>query len=1247
MDGSEFDFPDTKRFRILRRLGAGGMGVVYEAYDRERGHVVALKSLLNADPWGVYRFKKEFRSLADMTHRNLVLLYELVVEDNHWFFTMELVHGVNFLEYVTGRKDASNDPTSPPTLTMGGNGNGDENPYRTTSLQSTTSSDSTQLYRLRSGLLQLAAGLNALHQMGNLHRDIKPSNVLVTGEGRVVILDFGLITELSNKDLDQTLSLVGTPAYMSPEQAAQLKITEASDWYSVGVMLYEALTGRRPFAGQLLEVLNKKQKYEPPPPSELVRDTPPDLDNLCRDLLRRDPQSRPSGKEVLERLGMTGATPSPVEPAVVHDAPFVGRQIHLAALTEAFRTTQREQAVVVYIHGNSGMGKSMLVRHFLEPLQRCEDLVVLAGRCYESESVLYKALDGIVDSLSRYLMSLPEEKAAALIPRDVHALGRLFPVLLQVPAVTDTPYPRQEIPDELVLRRRAFSALRELFGRISDRASLVLCIDDLQWADADSFVLLEELLRPPDPPPLLLLACFRSEEIESKPFLQSLLKRTGTENCREISVDTLTTDEARDLARALLPPEIGKNQSVESIVNESGGSPFFVEQLSRYAATDEDASTAGITLAEMLTMRIARLPEGAQPMLSTLAVAAGPIESDVAYAAAGLDGDERPLIAALRAAHFLRSSGSAQHLELYHDRIRETLVTLLEPEKVRDIHRSLAKTLETRHRDDPEALFDHWLGSGEQQRAGKYAVLAAKKAASALAFDRAALFYRRALELPPAEVTDPTIDLKVGLANALANAGRSGEAGPAYLDAARQTELGKAMELRRRAAEQLLMGGHIAPGLDVIRSVLDGVGMKLAAGPRRALLSLLILRARLRIRGLQFTEVNAQEVDEDTLLRIDVCWAVAAGLGLVDNLRANVFEARHLLLALEAGEPYRIARAMAIEGTFSAARGGPARRHAERCIQSAAELAQKVGHPHAIGLASMAAGQAAYLFGEWRKAFEKCERAQEILRDQCTGVTWEITATQRFLLTSLMYLGEIGELSRRMHAILAAAEEQGNRYATTDLRTRLNFMWLADDDPETARQEVAEAMGEWSSHGRMHLQHYNSVLALTQADLYSGASAAAWNRMKEQWQPMVKSMLMRIQVLRIETLHLRARSALAAAVGGGDVAPLLQDAKQFADRIEKEQMFWSEPLVFLVRAGIAGVQGNDSEARALLSSAAKRFQAAEMGLFQAVTERRLGQLTGGDQGRQMVSAADKWMRDHHVKNPQLMTGLLAPSCSRD
>lgn len=142
------EFSGNGRFKVLRRLGAGGMGVVYEVQDRARREIVALKTLRHASPAGIYRLKQEFRSLAGVAHPNVVCLYELFVEEARGFFTMELVPGVNFVEYVRG-----------------------------------TDRTRLSIERLRSALRQLVEGVSALHRLGKLHRDIKPSNVLVTHEG--------------------------------------------------------------------------------------------------------------------------------------------------------------------------------------------------------------------------------------------------------------------------------------------------------------------------------------------------------------------------------------------------------------------------------------------------------------------------------------------------------------------------------------------------------------------------------------------------------------------------------------------------------------------------------------------------------------------------------------------------------------------------------------------------------------------------------------------------------------------------------------------------------------------------------------------------------------------------------------------------------------------------------------------------------------------------------------------------------
>jgi len=477
------DFLGTERFRIRRRLGSGGMGVVYEAHDRQTDKVVALKALTRTEASHITRFKNEFRSLADVSHPNLVALYELMSDGAYWFFTMELVQGGNFLEYVRpGYKAKSSQSSLTPTLLRSTSDEATEaaeaetqqlESIRTTfiddtltdiSIDTRLSRSPLDLDRLSIALRQLAEGLHGLHETGKLHRDIKPSNVLVSKENRVVILDFGLVAEVEGQGLHDSISLAGTPDYMSPEQGAQLPISKASDWYSVGVILYQALTGRLPFSGRFFEVMMNKQSLDPPTPAELVNGVPEELNDLCVSLLRRKPEDRPSGREVLRILGhgITGPLKRPLMPTPVssslHSLPFIGRERHQRELLEAFTATRQGQTVTVYVHGDSGVGKTALVRHFLDDLRSHEkDVVILEGRCYERESVPYKALDGVVDSLTRYLLALPEATAEASMPRDVLALARLFPVMLQVDSVFSAPQREQEIPDPFTLRRRAFA----------------------------------------------------------------------------------------------------------------------------------------------------------------------------------------------------------------------------------------------------------------------------------------------------------------------------------------------------------------------------------------------------------------------------------------------------------------------------------------------------------------------------------------------------------------------------------------------------------------------------------------------------------------------------------------------------------------------------------------------------------------------------------------------------------------------
>lgn len=1270
MSQTSNEFFGTERFRLRRRLGSGGMGIVYEAHDLLADRVVALKALTRTEAAHISRFKNEFRSLADVSHPNLVSLYEFMADGQYWFFTMELVEGVNFLEYVrpgyrahTGNRSVTDTLIKAETnadLALVANYEAETQELDSLdlefsgdsasdlSLNPSLSGSKLDLNRLYHALRQLAEGLHALHQTGKLHRDIKPSNVLVTPEGRVVILDFGLVAEIESRGIHDSVNLAGTPDYMSPEQGAQLPISSSSDWYSIGVMLYQALTAQLPFSGKFFEVMMSKQNLDPPEPAELVRGLPPDLNDLCMRLLKRDPKKRPHSREVLRVLGHGKTGPltlalMPSQPSVVENAEFVGRRNELDALERAFADVCRGETVTTLVHGSSGMGKTALVHHFLDRLRTKEPkVVILEGRCYERESMPYKALDGVIDSLTRHLMSLPDGKAEGLMPRDVPALARLFPVMLQIDSVFNAPRREEEIPDPFTLRRRAFAALRELLGRIGDRRPLVICIDDLQWSDADSTTLLEDLLRPPDSPPLLLIAGFRSEEIETKPSLRVLVDGVNGKNRREIVVSALSKDEATRLVQDLLGSRERELQPfVESILREARGNPFLLEQLARYAATTEQRGATGITLAMMLDARLRQLPKGSRRFVNALAIAGKPVNPELAYEAAGLSGDELPLVTALRAAQFLRSGGPQHTVELYHDRIGHTLAAQLDQGTTKQIHRRLAQAIERRGLDDPESLFEHFLGAGERVRAATHAAVAAKKAEAALAFDRAAGFYRHALELAPVPESQLS-ELKRSLADSLVNAGRPAEAAEVYLDVAENTSAARSIDFKRRAAEQLLIGGHIKEGLQVIRSVLAAAGFSLPGGPKRALLSLLLKRLQIRLRGLNFVQRDESEVPQADLLRIDICWAVASGLGAVDLIRGADFQSRHLLLALRAGEPFRIARAMSIEAAQTASRGNPSRRRALQIAQRSEELAQQVGHPQAIGLAIWAQGIAAYLVGDWKQAVELCEKGGEILRDRCTGVTWELTMAHRFILSALIYQGQLAEVARRVPILLSAALNQGNLFAATDLRTRMNLIWLAQDDPTTARAEVIEALKDWS-HDGFHLQHYTSLQALVQIELYTGDFEVAWKHIQGQWKALEDSMLLRIQVLRLEAMHLKARTALASApFAGAEQRQRIKIAAALANSMDRERMAWSDPLVDLLRAAIACQQGEEAAVKTHLTSAIHRFGAADMHLYQAVARRRLGELLGDERGKALINEADEWMRNQQIRNPGLLTRMLAP-----
>jgi tetratricopeptide (TPR) repeat protein len=461
----------------------------------------------------------------------------------------------------------------------------------------------------------------------------------------------------------------------------------------------------------------------------------------------------------------------------------------------------------------------------------------------------------------------------------------------------------------------------------------------------------------------------------------------------------------------------------------------------------------------MIRRRAAELAEPARRLLTVVAVAGRPIDLGAAFHAAALDHEGDAALAALRAVHFVRTRRSTgwDEVETYHDRLGSAVTAGLEPEELRRLHERLALALLASGRADPERLAEHFREGGHLQQAADHAVTAATAAANALAFDRAARLYRLALSLRPAE--SEAHGLRVRLGDALANAGRGREAAEAYLEAATGGDAAERIDLRRRAAHQLLIAGHVEEGLALVKDVLASVGISMPSTTGRArVVDTPARRCASAARGSG--AATPARVPAWDLLRIDTCWSVAVGYGLIDIIRTAEFQTRSLQLALRAGEPYRVARCLALEALFVSLGGARVRARVDRLLASASALATDLGNEHAVGLVAMAEGVAAWVQGRWRDARRLCDEAAVILRERCVGATWETDNAEMYALASLFMLGEIEELSRRLPRLLERAEERGNLLAVRYLRVACfsHVAWLAADDPDGARAEIARGV---------------------------------------------------------------------------------------------------------------------------------------------------------------------------------------------
>ncbi|HEX4417293.1 MAG TPA: AAA family ATPase, partial [Kofleriaceae bacterium] len=469
---------------------------------------------------------------------------------------------------------------------------------------------------------------------------------------------------------------------------------------------------------------------------------------------------------VLARLGGTARTrdEAPARRSSPRLAPFVGRGAQLDELRRAFAAAVHGGAVVCRVIGKSGAGKSTLIHRFIDDTIERGDVTVLAGRCYEQESVPYKTVDNVVDALVGHLVRLPAETALQLAPDHLPALVRVFPVFERVASWADAASGAFGMYDPRELRDLAFAALRELLIGVSRVRPLVVYIDDVQWGDVDGATLLAGLLEQRDDLRMLLVLAYRSEDADNpclsllaaSPAIRGALHAGGT-----VTVDALTTAETLDLALELIGRDTPDAAARAAwVVRESDGNALFIHELVRHLEAGFSAmATEGTPLDEVLWQRVCRQPDAARRLLEVIAVAGQPIRLRAAQEAAGTPALPPEVVTGLRFGQLVRGTGPSldDEIHTFHDRIRETVVAHLPAASRAAHHLRLAATLEASGGVAPETIAAHFRGAGELAKASDYYVAAADLAMRALAFERAEGYYRQAAELAQTEIAKAAV----------------------------------------------------------------------------------------------------------------------------------------------------------------------------------------------------------------------------------------------------------------------------------------------------------------------------------------------------------------------------------------------------------------------------------------------------------------------------------------------------------
>ena len=755
------------------------MGTVLLAHDTTLRRNVAIKILASPGSADVAheRLLQEARSASALNHPNICTVYEVGEAGGLAFIAMEYVEGRALSEIVAGGRLPIEDA-------------------------------------VRFGI-EAADALAHAHDRGVVHRDLKAANAIVSSSGCLKLVDFGLALRTDEPFADDTTlesrnsgMAAGTPYAMSPEQVRGLAADARTDVWALGVLLYEMLTGARPFAGSTIGELASSILRDPPTPLPGTMHSP--IHEIVHKCLAKDPGQRYQRavdvRLVLEIVasGLRGRASSKVGPTERIGEPvpappildvgtggpdFVGRESERGQAEQVWARATKGRHQLLLLAGDPGIGKTRFAMEFARS-RAADGATVLIGRCDEEALIPYQPF---VEALTWYARVCPELELRGQLAA-IGGGAELSPLVPElVRRLPDLPVPPQMSAD--AERYRLFEAVTTLLARASTPHPVLLVLDDLHWADKATLLMLRHIVRSPDHAAVCIVGTYRESELaRTHPLSDVLADLRREQTVTRLSLRGLDEQHVNGLIASLVGGDTPR-QLASYVTEHTDGNPFFVAETLRHLAETgvlaqmSQRSSAHIGelglpegVKEVIGRRLSRLTPECNTVLALASVVGREFDVAVIEALEDLPGDR--LLDAIDEARRARlvdeAPGRPDRFSFAHSLIRETLYGELTSSRRVRLHRRVGEVIErlAEGRTDPPVadLAYHFVQAASGDTAEKaiaYSIRAGDRAAEALAHEEALRFYEGALQAlefkpPGRDTAAQRVDLHARRASAFA-----------------------------------------------------------------------------------------------------------------------------------------------------------------------------------------------------------------------------------------------------------------------------------------------------------------------------------------------------------------------------------------------------------------------------------------------------------------------------------------------